>query len=135
MGTVGGLGSLTAQTGLLQAQQDRMLQQAQAEKSSNQDAKIEKSSKEFESMLLSTWLQQAEQSFATVPGADDDDDDAGRSQMMSLGVQTLATSMADSGGIGIGKMIAKALHAQADKAAPHSGAAALASAKQAVEGR
>ena len=134
MGTVGGLGSLTAQTGLLQAQQDRMLQQAQAEKSSNQDAKIDKSSKEFESMLLSTWLQQAEQSFATVPGADDDDD-AGRSQMMSLGVQTLATSMADSGGIGIGKMIAKALHAQADKAAAHSGAAAPASAKQAVEGR
>ena len=134
MGTVGGLGSLTAQTGLLQAQQDRMLQQAQAEKSSNQDAKIEKSSKEFESMLLSTWLQQAEQSFATVPGADDDDD-AGRSQMMSLGVQTLATSMADSGGIGIGKMIAKALHAQADKAAAHSGVAAPASAKQAVEGR
>jgi Rod binding domain-containing protein len=134
MGTVGGLGSLTAQTGLLQAQQDRMLQQAQAEKSSNQDAKIEKSSKEFESMLLSTWLQQAEQSFATVPGADDDDD-AGRSQMMSLGVQTLATSMADSGGIGIGKMIAKALHAQADKAAAHTGAAVPASPKQAVEGR
>jgi Rod binding domain-containing protein len=31
--------------------------------------------------------------------------------MMSFGVQTLATSMAASGGIGIGKMIAKAMHA------------------------
>jgi Rod binding domain-containing protein len=73
-------------------------------------AKIEKSAKEFESMLLSTWLQQAEQSMATVPGAEDDEDAAGRDQMMSLGVQSLATAMAASGGIGIASMIAKALH-------------------------
>jgi Rod binding domain-containing protein len=36
--------------------------------------------------------------------------------MMSLGVQTLSTSMAASGGIGIAKMVAKAMHAAADKA-------------------
>jgi Rod binding domain-containing protein len=36
--------------------------------------------------------------------------------MMSFGVQSLATSLAASGGIGIGKMIAKAMHARADKA-------------------
>jgi hypothetical protein len=56
-----------------------------------------KGAKEFEAMLLSTWLQQAEQSFATVPGAEDDDDAAGRDQMMSLGVQSLADV---DGGIG-----------------------------------
>jgi Rod binding domain-containing protein len=52
-----------------------------------------------------------------VPGADDDQDqDVGRGSMMSLGVQTLATSLANTGGIGIGTMIAKAMHAAADKA-------------------
>jgi Rod binding domain-containing protein len=65
---------------------------------------------------VGSWLQQAEQSFATIPGADDDDQDVGRDSMMSFGVQSLSTSMAASGGIGIGKMIAKAMHAAADKA-------------------
>ena len=40
------------------------------------DAKIEKGAREFEAMLLTTWLQQAEQSMATVPGAEDDEDAA-----------------------------------------------------------
>jgi Rod binding domain-containing protein len=106
-----------AQSSLLQAQQERMVQQLKSPQAVTGDGKIEKSAQEFESMLLSTWLQQAEQSMATVPGAEDDEDAAGRDQMMSLGVQSLANSMAASGGIGIGKMIAKALHKAADKAA------------------
>ncbi|MGB6720817.1 MAG: hypothetical protein WBE72_08495 [Terracidiphilus sp.] len=111
-----GPGAMTAQVGLQQAQESQMLQQMSSAKGSNDDAKIEKSSRQFEAMLLSTWLQQAEKSYATIPGADDDDQDAaGRDQMMSLGVQSLAESMVASGGIGIAKMIAKALHAQADK--------------------
>ena len=57
------------------------------------DSKIEKSAREFESMLLSNWLQQAEQSMASVPGAEDDEDAGARDQMMSLGVQSLATAM------------------------------------------
>ncbi len=67
-------------------------------------------------MLLTTWMQQAEQSLATVPGAEDDDDAAGREQMMSLGVQSVAQSLAAHGGIGISRMIAKAMHSVADKA-------------------
>ncbi len=112
-------GSLVAQaqTSLLESQQDRMVQQLKSNQAAGGDGKIEKSAQEFESMLLSTWLQQTESSMATVPGAEDDEDAAGRDQMMSLGVQSLATSLAASGGIGIGKMIAKALHAAADKAA------------------
>jgi len=114
-----------AQTSLLESQQSRMLQQLKSPQASNGDGKIEKSAQEFESMLLSTWLTQAESSMATVPGAEDDEDAAGRDQMMSLGVQSLANSMAASGGIGIGKMIAAALHKAADKAAgPASSAAA-----------
>jgi Rod binding domain-containing protein len=92
-----------------------MIQLVKSPASANDDAKIEKGAKEFEAILVGSWLQQAEQSFATLPGAEDDQD-PGRDQMMSLGVQTLSTSMAASGGIGIAKMISKAMHAAADKA-------------------
>ena len=114
-------GSLAAQAqaGLMQAKQDHLLRQVQAGQAGKQDGQIEKGAKEFEAMLLSNWLQQAETSMATVPGADDDDDGtSGRDQMMSLGVQSLATSLVSSGGIGIASMIAKALHHEADKAQP-----------------
>lgn len=118
MGTNMSPASLAAQSSLLQAREDRMLGQMQSLKSGGDaNGKIEKGAREFESMLLSTWLQQAEQSMATVPGAEDDDDAAGRDQMMSMGVQSLANSMAASGGIGIAKMVAKAMHAHVDKAA------------------
>jgi len=113
-----GPGSLASQTTLQQAREDQMLQQMKAQKGVHDDARIEKGAKQFEAMLLGTWLQQAEQSFATIPGAEDDDDAAGRDQMMSLGVQSLAESMAASGGIGIGKMIARAMEAAAHKAEP-----------------
>jgi Rod binding domain-containing protein len=114
-GLVSGSLVTQAQTSLLQAQENRTLRQLQAQQAANNDGKIEKSATEFESMLLSNWLQQAEQSMATVPGADDDEDAAGRDQMMSLGVQSLARSLAATGGIGIGKMIAQALHRAEDK--------------------
>lgn len=116
MATTIGTNSLSAQTNLLEATQDRMLHRLKSQPSTIDDAKIEKGAKEFEAMLLTTWLQQAEQSMATVPGAEDDENAAGREQMMSLGVQSVATAMAASGGIGIGKMIAKAMHSIAEKA-------------------
>jgi Rod binding domain-containing protein len=117
-------GSLAAQaqSSLLQAKENRLMKQTQIAQAGNDNGRIEKSAKEFEAMLLSNWLQQAEQSMATVPGADDDGDEgSGRTQMMSLGVQSLATSLASSGGIGIAAMIAKALHSAADKAQPAAG--------------
>jgi Rod binding domain-containing protein len=114
---IGGSLAAQAQTSLLQSREDHMLHQLNSIKGSNSDAKIDKSAQEFESMLLSTWLQQAEQSMASVPGANDDDDENGgqREQIMSLGVQSLSTALAASGGIGIGKMIAHSLHAAANK--------------------
>jgi Rod binding domain-containing protein len=113
-----GASTIEAQMSLQQSRETQALQQVQASKSANNDAAIEKSARDFEAMLLGTWLQQAEQSFATVPGAEDDEDAAGRDQMMSLGVQSLSQSLAASGGIGIAKMIATALHRAADKAEP-----------------
>jgi len=80
-----------------------------------QNAKIQKSAKDFESILLGSWLQQAEQSFGTVPGGDGDDDaDAGKDQLQGMAMQSLGTSMTNSGGIGIAKMIAKQLHKAQD---------------------
>src|SRR5215475_2064008 len=114
---IGGSLAAQAQTSLLQSREDHMLHQLNSIKGSNSDAKIDKSAQEFESMLLSTWLQQAEQSMASVPGANEDDDGSGgqREQIMSLGVQSLSAALAASGGIGIGKMIAHSLHAAAGK--------------------
>lgn len=117
MASSGLTGSLAAQvqTSVLQSEQDRMVRQLQAQKTAGNDGKIDKSAREFESMLLNTWLQQAEDSMATVPGAEDDEEAAGRQQMMSLGVQSLSTALAATGGIGIAKMISQALHHEADK--------------------
>jgi Rod binding domain-containing protein len=111
-----GPGALASQTSLQQVQEQRLMQQMQTLQPNGDDARIDKSAKDFEAMLLGTWLRQAESSFATVPGADSDEDAGTKDQMMSLGVQSLAKSMVDAGGIGIAKMIATALHRQADKA-------------------
>lgn len=112
-----------AQATALESRQDRLLHQMKSPASANDDKKIEKGAREFESILVGSWLQQAEQSFATLPGAEDDED-PGHDSLMSLGVQTLSTSMAASGGIGIAKMVAKAMHAAADKATAQSEAQA-----------
>jgi Rod binding domain-containing protein len=83
--------------------------------SSTENAKIEKSSKDFESILLSSWLQQAEQSFGSLPGGDDEDDaDSGKDQFQGIAMQSLGASLTAFGGIGIAKMIAKSLHKAED---------------------
>jgi len=82
----------------------------QAASEATENSKIEKSAKDFESILLGSWLQQAEQSFGSVPGGDDDDADAGKDQFQGMAMQSLGTSMTASGGIGIAKMISKQLH-------------------------
>ena len=102
----------------LTTQADKVLRHPDA--ASTENAKIEKSAKDFESILLGSWLQQAEQSFASLPGADDDGDaDAGKEQFQGIAMQSLGEAMAAAGGIGIARIIAKQLH----KAAVVQGAA------------
>lgn len=111
-------GSLAAQSqlDLAQSREQHLLSQMSAAKGNQTDEKIAKGAQEFESILLGSWLQQAEQSMATVPGADEDNQDSlGGQQMMSMGVQQLSTSMAASGGIGIAKMLVKAMHKEVEK--------------------
>jgi len=79
------------------------------------DNKIEKSAKEFESILLGSWLQQADQSFGSLPGGDEDGDaDAGKDQMQGMAMQSLGRAMTAAGGIGISKMISTHLHKAED---------------------
>jgi Rod binding domain-containing protein len=90
-----------------------------AEKLKNTDpsnlAKIQKSAREFEAVLLSHWLEQAEQSFASVPGSDQDPDaDPGKDQFHAIAMQAVGSALTGGhGGLGIAAMVAKHLQAQA----------------------
>jgi Rod binding domain-containing protein len=96
----------------LQTQTDQTIQQAGSSAAASRDVKkVEKAGKDFESILLGNWLQQAENSFATVPGGDEDDSDAGKDQFQGMAMQALAGSLTAKGGIGIAKMITQHLKA------------------------
>lgn len=111
-------GLQVSQAAFQDAQGDRLLRGARTSIKSTaspgaEDAKIQKAGKDFESILLGSWLQQAEQSFAKVPGGDgqDEDDDSGKDQFQGIAMQALAGSLTASGGIGIAKMITSNLRA------------------------
>jgi Rod binding domain-containing protein len=101
-----------AVTGPLTARANQVVQQTA---STTTNAKIEKSAKDFESILLGSWLQQAEQSFGSVPGGDGDDDaDSGKDQYQGIAMQSMGASMTAAGGIGIAKVISTQLHKAED---------------------
>jgi len=82
---------------------------------SNQDPKkAQNAAREFEAVLLGQWLEQAQKSFGTVPGGNDnnndEDSDPTKEQYQSLALQAVATSLCRSGkGLGIASMVAKHL--------------------------
>jgi Rod binding domain-containing protein len=112
-----GLSVASAQMGVLDAQAERVLQRGRAAAEaggtpSKEDAKIQKAGTDFESILLGSWLQKAESTFASVPGGDEDEDaDSGKDQFQGIAMQALAGSLTASGGIGIAKMITDSLRA------------------------
>jgi len=84
-------------------------------------AKIDKASRDFESILVGEWLNQAEKSFATVPGTDpDQQSDSGHDQFQSIACQSLAQGLSKSGGFGIAAMISKQLKASEASRQPQS---------------
>ncbi len=97
--------------GPLSPRANQILRQTASPTSEN--TKIEKSAKDFESILLGSWLQQAEQSFGSLPGGDEEEDSA-KEQFQGMAMQSLGTSMTAAGGIGIAKMISTHLHKVAD---------------------
>lgn len=114
--------ALDTQTNRLMSRSGSLLSGASA--SSREDSKITKAGQDFESILLGNWLQQAEQSFAKVPGGDgeEDDEDSGKDQFQGIAMQALAGSFTASGGIGISKMITSALRARQHPAGTAEGA-------------
>jgi Rod binding domain-containing protein len=75
-------------------------------------SKIDKAAHDFESILVGQWLEKAEKSFATVPGADpDQNQDSGHDQFQSIACQYLAQGLTKNGGFGIATMISKHLTA------------------------
>jgi Rod binding domain-containing protein len=77
---------------------------------SSNATKVRQAAEEFESVLLTQWLEQARQSFTQIAGDDDSDsDDPGGDQMLSLGTQSLASAVAKSGGIGIARFLTRHL--------------------------
>jgi len=72
-----------------------------------QHQKIEKSSREFEGLLLSAlWKSMGEDI------KDSSDGDSSGSSFIDMGLQAVGSAMAASGGIGIGRMLLKALEKQ-----------------------
>jgi Rod binding domain-containing protein len=75
-------------------------------------AKIEKAARDFEAILVGQWLDQAEKSFASVPGTDpDQQSDSSHDQFQSIACQSLAEGLSKTGGFGIAAMISKQLKA------------------------
>ena len=97
------------------AENDLLLSNAQEVSRSGEKAKIEKAGRDFESVLLGSWLQDAEKTFATVPGGDEEDGDGTQEQFTGMAMQQLATSLVSAGGIGIARMITDHLAAAATR--------------------
>jgi Rod binding domain-containing protein len=97
----------------------RALRSAQSQATSS--AKIDKAARDFESILVGEWLNQAEKSFATVPGTDPgQQSDSGHDQFQSIACQSLAQGLSKTGGFGIAAMISKQLKAAQASREPQS---------------
>ncbi len=109
MPQVGQIISANAAESLAQARSEQALRQAKQHAAAG-DPKIEAAAHSFESILINKWLDEAEHSFATVPGEDpnkEESGDPGADQFRSLAFQAVADSITASGGIGIAAMIVK----------------------------
>jgi Rod binding domain-containing protein len=104
---------------LLQARSQQAIQLANCAQGTQDKSNVESAAKQFESILLQKWLEDAEHSFAKVPGDDSDDGtkDPGADQFKSLAMQQLAERMTASGGVGIAKMIVHQLAPKTESAA------------------
>lgn len=73
-------------------------------------SKLLSSARQFEAILIAKWLDEAEASFAKLPGDDNDPAaDPGQDQFRSMAQQFLAESISSAGGLGIAAMIVKHL--------------------------
>ena len=71
--------------------------------------KLAKSAREFEAILLQSWLEKMNQSFAGL----EESQDPAHDTLTSLGTQAIAQALAARGGIGIANMIVRQLQRRA----------------------
>ncbi len=89
-------------------QADRVRALGESLKSGSSNARIAKAAKDFEAILLSQWVQDAERCFASVPGEDSEESGLpGKDAYQGMGAQAIGGALAASGGIGIAKMITR----------------------------
>lgn len=67
--------------------------------------KLVKAAQEFEAILLSSWLEKLQSSFA----GPDDGSDAAHDTIASMGTQAIASALAAHGGIGVAKLLVQHL--------------------------
>jgi Rod binding domain-containing protein len=111
---VGNLGINTSlqNQSLAQVKGEQLVQNLRQHAPQDSSKKIDKAARDFESILVGQWLEQAEKSFATVPGEDPDQkNDSTRDQFQSIACQSLAEGLSKGGGFGIAAMISKQLRA------------------------
>jgi Rod binding domain-containing protein len=68
-------------------------------------SKLVKSAREFEAILLQSWLEKMNQSFV----GSSESQDAAHDTVSSLGTQAIATALAARGGVGIARMLLRQL--------------------------
>jgi Rod binding domain-containing protein len=78
-------------------------------------ARIRQSATDFEALLLSQLLKSARQAGGSGIAGEDDDENEANSTMLELGEQQFAQALANSGGLGIAKMVAAGLTKHADR--------------------
>lgn len=86
--------------------------------SSASDSEVVRAAKSFEAILLQSLLDSLEKSFATMPGQKSDQSS---DNYRYLGAQALCSELADAGGFGIARMIARNLLKTKDKSAVSRG--------------
>ena len=122
MSSITDMPAARASQGLLYSKADQVL--GNAARSKPADSKLKSSARQFEAILIAKWLEEAENSFAKLPGDDKDPDaDPGQDQFRSMAQQFLAESISSAGGLGIASMIVKHLeqHAHAEQQIDNKG--------------
>ena len=91
--------------------------------------KLVKAAQDFEAILLSTWLDKLEESYA----GGDDATDPGHGTLAAMGTEAIASALAARGGIGIAKMLLQHLPShEADAASSLTQASSSAAGLQAA---
>ena len=80
-------------------------------------SRLVKATREFEAILLSSWLEKMQESFA---GSEDGGDPA-HGTLASMGTQAIASALSARGGIGIARMLLQQFGKGAEEHSPQAG--------------